>query len=285
MKTCDRCGTYASTLYPVVDKAGKVRMVGSSCVKHYKRAKRSDLFRSLFKAEDPIRKTNQLIELASRDTTPQEEARTACVLAAKLIKKHNIKLVEGETEIPKSNVVEEQDVEPEQDVVYGGGGRGKRLADIRPTDRIVMSKRKLTIYDITDTVQADYLKPEGLWYSIGRAWLEWMEGEMPEWIGRYKYTYKIEVNESNLLILRNDDETENFANKYAINKYGSHYIDWNKLSSKYDGIEINPYEWGHLRWKYNWYNAWDLSSGCIWKKRAVISIKELDCEPADCSEY
>jgi len=49
-KTCDLCGTPAARRYPV-RIGGTVAMVGSSCVKHFHRANRSDLIRSLYPSD------------------------------------------------------------------------------------------------------------------------------------------------------------------------------------------------------------------------------------------
>lgn len=49
MKTCDHCGTPAKTRVPVMID-GSVCLVGTGCAGKFKRAKRSDLFRSLYEA-------------------------------------------------------------------------------------------------------------------------------------------------------------------------------------------------------------------------------------------
>ena len=40
-------------------------------------------------------------------------------------------------------------------------------------------------------------------------------------------------------------------------------IDWKKVASKYDGIEIVPYQ-PKARMNLLWYYGWDIASGCIW---------------------
>ena len=45
-------------------------------------------------------------------------------------------------------------------------------------------------------------------------------------------------------------------------------IDWKKVASKYDGIEINPYQF-EARYQYLWYYGWDVASGCIWNLKSV----------------
>lgn len=48
-------------------------------------------------------------------------------------------------------------------------------------------------------------------------------------------------------------------------------IDWERVSARYDGIEIDK-PWGPVG---HWLNAWDVSSGCIWNKRAVENVTKL----------
>jgi len=55
-KICDHCGTPAKRRYAVrLDRAGTIGMVGSSCAKHFPRARIRDLTRSLY-AASPERK-------------------------------------------------------------------------------------------------------------------------------------------------------------------------------------------------------------------------------------
>jgi hypothetical protein len=40
------------------------------------------------------------------------------------------------------------------------------------------------------------------------------------------------------------------------------------LTDKYDGIEINPYQF-EARYQYLWYYGWDIASGCVWNLNNV----------------
>lgn len=118
-------------------------------------------------------------------------------------------------------------------------------------------------------------KPSGLWYGIDYAWLEWCESES---FCSYKYTYKLDVDESKLLILPTVDAILAFNAEYAAPAfYGWHTIDWPRVALKYGGIEIAPYQWD-LRFnnRTRWYYGWDIASGCIWDASLVKSITKIE---------
>ena len=50
-------------------------------------------------------------------------------------------------------------------------------------------------------------------------------------------------------------------------------IDWDRVLSEYDGIEIAPHQ-EDLRVdpKFRWYWAWDSAGGCIWNLGAIASF-------------
>ena len=123
------------------------------------------------------------------------------------------------------------------------------------------------------------MKPTGLWYAIGDSWLEWCMGA--EFNGIGNYVYEVELNpKSNILVLDNKEQVFAFAKnkKYANTGPGyefmeGSFIDWKKVMSEYDGIEINPYFYD-LRFDLGllWYYGWDVPSGCLWKANAKKKI-------------
>lgn len=184
------------------------------------------------------------------------------------------------SECAKARDIAEAELEPE----FEKKEPGKRLANISDSDRIIFSPKEITrIEDVEQkTNQRSSFKPRGLWYAKGRAWLRWMEGETPEWIGSYKYAYSIQIDPSKILFLGPEDILK-FTKEYRLSTSSSDYIDWILVAQKYDGIEIDPYSY---EWKYrkiDWYNGWDLPSGCIWRARSVTGIEKLDCTPKDCA--
>lgn len=127
------------------------------------------------------------------------------------------------------------------------------------------------------------LKPEGFWYSIGYAWLEWCQSEMPEWITEYIYAFKIS-SEANILKLNTPaslltftqtygvplKNALNLPQEYSFEDYYS-FIRWQDVCKQYDGIEFNPY-FNNLRLEsnYMWYSGIDIPSGVLFHPRKHI---------------
>jgi hypothetical protein len=55
--------------------------------------------------------------------------------------------------------------------------------------------------------------------------------------------------------------------------FSSTFIDWNKVSKSYKGIQINYYSNKH-RLDMLWYYGWDCESGCIWDISCIKNIKK-----------
>ena len=116
-------------------------------------------------------------------------------------------------------------------------------------------------------------KPEGLWYSCGTAWKDWSQREMPS--KKYAYTYRIEINPSSMLLIKDKATFLWFEEKYSVQtKYGTPAIDWRKVARHYSGIEICPYR-SKQRMDHDWYYGWDVASGCIWAGDAIKSVVEV----------
>jgi len=122
--------------------------------------------------------------------------------------------------------------------------------------------------------QHEGMKPQGLWYGVDSAWLDWCSSEMPSWI--HKHTYEIVLRpRARVLRLRTANAVRAFHRKYAAHTSWS-YPNWVKLAKRYDGIEIAPYQWTlRLGWQ-TWYYSWDCASGCIWNPRAIASVREVE---------
>ena len=138
--------------------------------------------------------------------------------------------------------------------------------------RVFRSPKPFTGFrDVGQTGQPD-MKPRGLWYSCGSDWDDWCQMEMPEWIDGAPHVYKLQVNPSNMLIIRTGEELEAFNEEYGVN--GIPFIDWGAVAQQYDGIEICPYQWDY-RHEFLWYYGWDVASGCIWGSGAFVSAEEI----------
>lgn len=140
--------------------------------------------------------------------------------------------------------------------------------------RIIITKNnKISFENISS--QKSGPKPFGLWYGIGTSWIDWVKDEMPDW--DYDNVFEIVIDESKILKISKFNELIEFTNEYIDNNemLSNYFINWNKLSKKYSGIEISPYIW-EGRMKFIWYYGWDVASGCIWKKDAIIGINKIN---------
>ena len=138
--------------------------------------------------------------------------------------------------------------------------------------RIHMSKTSFELEQRT-FAQKVTMKPFGFWYGFGGEWIDWCRSEMPNWTG--KYIYGVDVHNINILRITTHMELTQFSHEYQSNVSDTGYkreageaIDWKMVASKYDGIEINPYQF-EARYQYMWYYGWDIASGCVWNLKNV----------------
>jgi hypothetical protein len=156
------------------------------------------------------------------------------------------------------------------------------IANIKPNDLIVYSDiNNLEFHDIIE--QKVSSKPKGLWFAYGTAWINWVAGNMPDW--ERKHIYKIQVDFDNIINLDSQDGIEEFGNKYgksifpedtftAIwNRQSPMQIDWNEVSKNYSGVSIPNYQYKYGA--FDWTTGFDISSGCIWNKKAILNIEKL----------
>lgn len=151
------------------------------------------------------------------------------------------------------------------------------------------------------------LKPNGMWYSLYSSWYNHITFQDMD----YKikdYIHKIELNENiftnlqnpdpnKILQIKNLDDVAIFTRKYKIAKgnrkkmnmdpkskiyFNYSEIDWKKVAKDYGGIEFYPYiKYSSLFFNkkhleiYIWYQAIDISSGCIWNTKSIIHTIKL----------
>ena len=125
-------------------------------------------------------------------------------------------------------------------------------------------------------------KPRGVWYAPGSEWLDWMSGEMPDWLNDVNYIYKLTPNYSGgldssggVLRLSTEEDILRFSEEFSISSYE---IDWAKVASIWDGIEIIPYQHS-LGYSIRWYYGWDIASGCIWRPSGASEFSLLRSRP------
>lgn len=137
-----------------------------------------------------------------------------------------------------------------------------------------MSKDPLGDFEeipVSEQNESEY-KPNGFWYDCDNEWSNWVEFNMPEWKGDYFYSVKLD--HSKMKVIRNLKELKAFTEEYESDEeFGM--INWRRVAEDYSGIEICPYVWEARldRGKYSWYNTWDVASGCIWKRDAIVAIE------------
>lgn len=124
-------------------------------------------------------------------------------------------------------------------------------------------------------------KPVGLWFSVeghGDGWKEFVEGSGYHARDRKFFRNATEIifhPDAKILRLRTAKDLDKFTAKWRYLTRTLIGIDWPWVADSYDGIVIAPYcharrffAAGHL-----WYYPWDCSSGCVWRARAVESLR------------
>jgi len=163
--------------------------------------------------------------------------------------------------------------------------------------RNTMKKNKDFVLDNKVTYkQKISLKPIGFWYQINDCGYKWGE------IHWGNYIYDVDIDLSNMLVIKNYQDYVKFDKKYSISKtykykklskkndnnsdsnidnyFTTKYIDWKKVSKKYSGIEVKNYDSINKQLirdytKTNvdsWLELYDFSQGCIWDLKAIKSV-------------
>ena len=142
-----------------------------------------------------------------------------------------------------------------------------------PKQNVFISKDEFT--DIRPMEQSTGMKPKGLWYSCGDEWIDWVSGEMPEWLAAANYLYEIEISDDVYEIVSAKGLMQ-FENLYGVPMGGGMLqIDWKKVQDDgWAGIQICPYR-SEARYSSMWYYGWDVASGCIWDPAGLQSFKLL----------
>jgi FMN phosphatase YigB (HAD superfamily) len=138
--------------------------------------------------------------------------------------------------------------------------------------RLINSKRP-SLKDIKDvSVDPKYHQ----WYSVGTAWLDWIQSEMPQWLA--PCTYAIVLDESKMMKVNSKASIQLFRKNYISkpNAPKDMAIDWTKLyKANVDVLEFSPYL-GHIGGSTDaWYDSIDMASGAIINKRCIKKIVKL----------
>jgi len=127
-------------------------------------------------------------------------------------------------------------------------------------------------------------KPNGIWYSCGNSWYNFIKDDETDRLHKYIHTIRLKNNKkttyqnkdsNKLLIIKDINDFDSFFNEYKVfsDKLNYYLIDWVKVKKDYGGIEICPYLHNRRSTKRStkWYYSWDVASGCIWNDDIISS--------------
>lgn len=133
-----------------------------------------------------------------------------------------------------------------------------------------------------------YAKPRGLWLSVEgeQDWREWCEAEsFGNIAAALCYDITLAPN-ARIRRIRTAGGIRRFTDRYGMDPFMGPMagrtqmfgmgVDWQRVSERYDGIIIAPYQWD-CRYEEltRWYYGWDCASGCIWNARAISSWERV----------
>jgi hypothetical protein len=134
-------------------------------------------------------------------------------------------------------------------------------------------------------------KPAGLWYALNDDWKQFYQQNLHKFerkifttepngyiIPGYKYMYEIEVDMTQICLIKEVQDVRVFHRKYCT-KNGSNPmgIDWDKVIEYYSGIEIHNCQILHenvIIYAIQWLKYWGVDSGCIWDLKAMKTINK-----------
>lgn len=127
-----------------------------------------------------------------------------------------------------------------------------------------------------------WLKPHGLWLSVGEAWKEWCEAEDFN-VDRLAHVSEVILRaDANMALIDSKAALEAFNTRYSHRPFPGlefAYMDWAQVAADHQGLLVAPYLW-ECRFDTDrhaslWYYAMDCASGCIWDVSAVASVRQL----------
>lgn len=126
-------------------------------------------------------------------------------------------------------------------------------------------------------------KPMGFWISVQG------EDDWPSWCRAEDFrTHRLEVEyevaikpTASVLYLSTLGEILEFSDRYhkdepyfTMSRERHYGIDWETVTSQYDGMIIAPYVWA-ARMDVFWYYSWDCASGVIWNLDAIEDLSVI----------
>ena len=115
-------------------------------------------------------------------------------------------------------------------------------------------------------------KPEGAfwtssWTGRGSGWADWTKTDMPDWSSNKGVVFN--VKGAKVLTIDDDKDYEKTYDKFPIETRNPNekYLDWAKISKKYDGVNIG----GRALWNTN-LKWWDVESSA-WFNMSKLKLK------------
>lgn len=140
--------------------------------------------------------------------------------------------------------------------VYSTKELSKEIIDIKFYDPAIMQIESTNMF-----------KPKGLWFGIGDSWKVFCrQNNFDE--SKYQFKYNIKIDISKVYILNSLEKLQDFEEKYLSN-YNK--IDWAKVTDDYSGVIMYDSVIGTK----NWTSTWDITSGCLWKSDALLSLQKV----------
>lgn len=151
------------------------------------------------------------------------------------------------------------------------------------------SKKEIKRINFENITLNIFFKPNGLWYTNNKDWINWCKKE--QFCNSYKYFYEVKIEHTDLnnpdikkiLYLKTIEDLVKFTEIYGQETIQYHqynvFINWSDVSKLFGGIEINMKRIDHDDKYYDylwWQSLFDVSSGCIWNMNALISIKSRE---------
>jgi hypothetical protein len=152
------------------------------------------------------------------------------------------------------------------------------MGELDPNKKYTCSHVPITAMGDRSFQLDDRKKPVGLWYGCGAEWIEYMEDELPSMLADVRYLYEVIPNMDRIISLRTVEQVRKFDRDFGTNRYpgferdGFEEVRWKEVARHADGIEICPYQWT-LRTAIDWYYAWDVASGCIWRPDGLRELR------------
>jgi hypothetical protein len=165
----------------------------------------------------------------------------------------------------------------------------KRIGDnddlIKKCDKYKNIKFHLSKEKITELVDSDninnelaWFKPRGLYFGFGCPWIDFVI----DGLGKDPccYIYQIIINDDKIKYINTIDQLTDFGNEIIndqpirlfFDDMKKSWINWILVSQKYNGIGINITQktwFDNYRMQNDWFYAWDIPSGAIWKLHNV----------------